>query len=190
MRPTWSFVPVADQAGSAHLGIKNSICQLETLQAIVLTTFEETFRTNYCDDDYHAYVKERLSIDALSAEREDPTAFFTLVVADETPAGYLKWNVPCRRYLPDSLTCQVPFNLERFYFLKAFQGMGIGPVALQYVLSQARYVHAADYIYLTVWEKNFRAQKFYQEAGFRTLTQVIYPVGNAQDIEFVYGMRV
>jgi GNAT superfamily N-acetyltransferase len=190
MRPTWSFVPVVTQAGDSTAGSFKPTCQLETLQAMALTTFEESFRGNYPDDDYHAYVTERLSLEALSAELEDPAAFFTLVVLNDTPAGYLKWNVPCRRYLPASLTCQVPFNLERFYFLKAFQGMGIGPVALQYVLSQARYVHAADYIYLTVWEKNFRAQKFYQEAGFRTLTQVIYPVGNAQDIEFVYGMTV
>jgi len=170
--------------------------QVAALQQVALATFEESFRSNYPEADYQAYVNQRLTLEALSSEVQDETAFFTLVVLidpatkNETVTGYLKWHMSNRRYLPDSISCQRPLYLERFYFLKAFQGVGLGPVALQFCLSQARYAHQADYVYLTVWEKNYRAQKFYQQAGFRTLAQTIYKVGSAEDVEFVYGLKL
>ena len=60
-------------------------------------------------------------------------------------------------------------------------------VALQFALSHAKYQHQAAFAYLTVWEHNLRAQRFYQTHGFLTLGTIGFPVGDAVDREYLYG---
>jgi ribosomal protein S18 acetylase RimI-like enzyme len=163
--------------------------QAELLQPVAHDTFLQTFGHNYPPEDLAAYVNTRLTVPALAAELSDPTATFYGVFMDDAMAGYMKWLSPCRRYLSEETAYQHPLLLERFYFLPDYQGVGLAPVALQFVLSQAKYQHQADFVYLSVWENNIRAQRFYQNFGFRPFGTTTYPVGTVIDREYLYGRK-
>jgi ribosomal protein S18 acetylase RimI-like enzyme len=161
--------------------------RVAALVRLARQTFCETF-THYEPADLQAYLDTALSLEAFRLELADPSNRFTEVLVGGEVGGYLKWQYPTSRYQEYvTLPARRPCLLERFYFLPAFQGRGIADVALAYCLSWARWEAGADYLYLSVWEGNFRAQSFYQKHGFRTLGSFGYPVGQQVDREFVYG---
>jgi ribosomal protein S18 acetylase RimI-like enzyme len=161
---------------------------LANLTGLARQTFGTTF-THYSQSDLNAYLDKALSLEALRSELEDASNRFVTVHLNGELTGYLKWQYPTTRYQEHArLPAKRPFLLERFYFLEAYQGRGIAPIALAYCLSFAKCQAGSDYIYLSVWEGNYRAQRFYQKHGFRTLGSFDYPVGSQLDREFLYGM--
>lgn len=161
--------------------------QVETLSEMARFTFSHTFR-HYDPADLHDYLDSSLSVEALEAELDDEKNFFYFVRLNGETAGYLKWISPSREYLEHTtLDPKLAVLLQRFYFLPHFCGVGLAPVALEFVKSFARHHAGAELLYLSVWEKNYRAQRFYQKHGFRTLGSFGYPVGRVIDVEFLYG---
>src|SRR5690606_21935506 len=117
--------------------------------------------------------------------RSSGTQFF-FVLVDGEKAGYLKWIHPTDKYLEHvNVDWKAPFLLERLYFLPSHCGQGLGSVALAFVESYARHQAGADVLYLSVWDRNYRAQRFYQKHGFRTLGSFRYPVGKELDHELL-----
>ena len=164
--------------------------EIEFLSAMASETFTNTFR-HYDKADLDQYLQESLSPQALSLELAVTENQFYFVVVNGERAGYLKWIFPTRKYLEHvEVSWKAPLLLERFYFLPSQCGKGLGPVALAFVESYARYQAKADVLYLSVWDRNYRAQSFYQKYGFRTLGSFDYPVGDEIDHELLYFKRL
>lgn len=164
--------------------------EVNALVQMAQSTFSDTFR-HYKKSDLDAYLTEALSSEALSQELKDNKNYFYFVYKNQTRVGFLKGVFPSDIYLDHlQLPHERPFLLQRFYFLPEYCGQGIAPIALEFVQSLAKYQLKADYLYLSVWEKNYRAQNFYQKHGFRTLGSFDYPVGQEIDHEFLYGKKI
>lgn len=164
--------------------------QLEALSDMARFTFAETFQ-HYQKSDLDDYLKNHLSVDALGREIRDQANFFYFVCLNDIRVGFIKWIYPSTKYLEHvSLDASSPMLLERFYFIPEYCGRGLAAVALEFVTSFAKYEAKADCLYLSVWEKNYRAQSFYQKHGFRTLGSFDYPVGQEIDLEFLYAKRL
>lgn len=172
------------------LGADAASCEVAALTNMARSTFASTF-THYRPEDLNAYLNEYLSFEAIQGELADPTNGFRFILLDGVRTGFLKWQAPTTRYQDKvQVPGKKPFLLDKLYFLEEYKGQGLGPISLAYILSFARYRAAADFVYLSVWERNYRAQKFYQQAGFRTIGSFRFPVGEAQDLEFLYGMAL
>lgn len=181
--PTLTFKPV---------NADSDISDRELLARVVKETFLEAFGANYSEKDINHYKETRLTMAAVQKELDDPDSYFVLVLFDDKPAGYVKWIVPCKRYLdtPDILIPKSKkplFFLERFYFYATYFGTGVAQTTMQHVISEAKFTHGSDYLYLTVWEENIRAQRFYQQWGLRVFGVTEYPVGDKVDREYLYG---
>jgi diamine N-acetyltransferase len=168
--------------------------QLHSLVAVSQQTFVETFGAVYTEADATHYLKERLSLKRLEWEvSEEPNTFFYLIRVNQQVVGYLKTIHPCHRYLDEAalpFSLKHPTLLERFYFVKNFQGQGLAPVALQFTLSLAKVQQGSDFMYLTVWENNGRARRFYEKAGFTIVGSTEYRVGEQADLDYVYGLTL
>lgn len=160
---------------------------IEALQEMAQSTFANTFK-HYQSKDLQAYFDETLSLEALSKELEDPKNSYYFVLRQGRKAGYLKWIFPSTMYLEHvSLNVDRAFQIQRFYFLGEYLGRGLAPVALAFIEGAAKYQAKADYLYLSVWDRNYRAQSFYQKHGFRTIGSFDFPVGEEIDHEMLYG---
>lgn len=166
------------------------LSELQNLTALARTTFSNTF-VHYTEVDLNAYLNSSLTSEKLQEELEDPTNHFYLVLMNSEVAGYLKFLSPSTRYLDRVTTSyRKAVLLERFYFLPDYFGTGLASIALEFVTAFARTQAGADLLYLSVWEKNYRAQSFYQKSGFRTLGSFDFPVGEEIDLEFLYGKKL
>ena len=85
---------------------------------------------------------------------EESRYFFILV--DGEKAGFLKTNVgsaQTEQHLDNA------FEIQRIYISQAFQGMGLGKKLFEFALQEARDL-GCDWVWLGVWERNFKAQIF------------------------------
>ncbi len=172
----------------------SSEVEIKTVQQLVEGTFVETFGYLYPKEDLNSYKESTLSLQAVKRQMAEPGVHFYLVNITENDTqvstGYIKFITPSAKYLEQPEKYGKTCYLERLYFPAKFQGKGLAHVAMQFVISQAKFEHKCDFLYLTVWEHNHRAQRFYQNFGMRTLHGVKFPVGNTNDNEYLYGLKL
>jgi len=80
-----------------------------------------------------------------------------------------------------------PVMLSQLYCAGEATGQGIGAALLDWAIDEAR-GWGADALQLSVYSKNFGAQRFYRRRGFDHVADIHYWVGNHCDDEFLYEL--
>lgn len=154
---------------------------VKALQAVSRETFKATFAAFTAPDEMARFLKEDYATAKLTKEINNrDSRFFFLMVKDKV-AGYLKVNVgkaQTEHLRPNS------FELERIYLRRQYQGQGLGVVLLKYAEKLARQGNY-DYLWLGVYEKNYRAQKFYAADGFKRVGQHTFQVGSDPQTDYL-----
>ncbi|GAB3541103.1 GNAT family N-acetyltransferase [Pontibacter brevis] len=140
-------------------------------------TFEETFAAYNKPEDMAAFRPTMYSPELQAAELADPeTAFILVEVAGEAIA-YLKLN---SSPAPAAIQAVRPLQINRLYITSAWTGRGLGDQLMQLSIAKARQQNH-DVVWLTVWEHNERAKRFYQKYGFREVGELEFVLG--QDVQ-------
>jgi ribosomal protein S18 acetylase RimI-like enzyme len=69
------------------------------------------------------------------------------------------------------------------------QGKKIGVKLIELALSYAQH-HKFDWIWLGVWEFNYRAQAFYKKFGFERFSQHVFQVGDDPQIDWLLKKKL
>jgi diamine N-acetyltransferase len=80
-------------------------------------------------------------------------------------------------------------QLERIYVLPGFQGQQIGSKLLEFAEKQALN-NGAEWIWLTVWEHNPDAQRFYERHGYELFGTEIFTIGNDDQTDLLMRKRM
>ena len=154
---------------------------LDTLQAISVTTYFDTFAAVNSAENMEAYLQSAYNLPKLRRELAEENSQFYFVYADDVLAGYLKMNeAPAQVEFHDPKSLEI----ERLYIDKAFHGAGVG----QYLMSKAVAIareRGKEYIWLGVWEHNYRAQRFYQRNGFYRIGQHAFVMGDDDQTDYL-----
>lgn len=142
-------------------------------------SFTDTFGHLYTPENLAAFL-EKHSVASWRGELGDPRIAVRLAEEDGTTVGFAKIGPPG---LPIE-TGPDAIELFQFYVLKPWQGAGIAPVLMDWVLAAAGQRGAAD-IYLSVFTENIRAQKFYARYGFAEVARHAFMVGSHADEDII-----
>lgn len=160
---------------------KITASEVKELQAISRETFKATFAPFTAPADMARFLKEDYASDKLKREIINPNSRFFFLRVNGKIAGYLKVNVrdaQTEHLRPNS------FELERIYLRRQYQGQGLGLALLKYAEKLARQGGFA-YLWLGVYEKNYRAQKFYKADGFKRVGQHTFQVGSDPQTDYL-----
>ena len=136
--------------------------QLQALQQISRETFVEAFAHENTPEDMQHYLENNFGDAQLTSELNEPDSTFFFAIIHNEIVGYLKVNCGAAQHeLKDCNTLEV----ERIYILKKHYGSQVGQRLLQYAFTIAEEMQA-EFTWLAVWEKNFRAIRFYEKNGF------------------------
>jgi ribosomal protein S18 acetylase RimI-like enzyme len=132
------------------------------LQEISNKTFIQAFSNQNSQENMQKYLDENLSIQRLTNELMNSESLFYFARMDEEIIGYLKINfgVTQTDFKEDN-----SIEIERVYVSEEFQGKNVG----QNLLNKAIEICGeknAQFLWLGVWEKNYKAIRFYQKNGF------------------------
>lgn len=160
---------------------KAVISDAERLQTIGRITFSETFATVNSDENMIKYLDESFAIEKLTAELQNKDSYFYLAELEGKVIGYLKLNTnEAQTEIKESNALEI----ERIYVLKEFHGKKVAQELYNKALQKAEETKA-HYIWLGVWEKNFRAVSFYTKNGFEQFDTHIFRLGDDEQIDLM-----
>ena len=137
-------------------------------------TFSETFAADNSHEDMSAYLTETFSPEKQAAELADPHLISFIAEVDETAIGYAQLRAG---EAPACVQGANAVELLRLYVSQEWLGRGVGEALMRACVEEAR---RAGYqtMWLGVWERNGRAQAFYQKWGFKVIGEHIFQLGS------------
>ena len=145
----------------------------------------------FIDTFAHLYSKENL---LKHLQKTCSPAYFSeallhdkiLLAEDNALIGYIKFG---EISLPiDSIPCGSK-EIHRLYVHPEFKGQGIGRDLMRQAFDHS-VLKASKHVYLSVYEDNTHAQKFYQNHGFSIIGEYDYYVGSHIDREFIMHKKI
>jgi GNAT superfamily N-acetyltransferase len=151
-----------------------TLSEMALVQALGREVYTETFQPYNTDENMEAYLAEAYNLPQLEAEWREPHSAYFLAWVENVPAGFLRLRKN------DEVAHELGTNtleLQRLYIQRQFHGKGVAAKLMETYLQVAR-ARAVEWLWLGVWEKNFRAQAFYQKWGFRKFGEHVFQMGD------------
>ena len=148
--------------------------EVETLSALATRTFSDTFAEHNTREDMHAYISSAFSVAQFSKELASPDSEVYFVLVDENPVGYLQLNFNSTE---KGLELFTTIEIGRLYVLQEFLGHKLGKTMMEKAIAVAIERHA-EYLWLGVWEHNYRAIAFYKKWGFEFFGSHVFQLGS------------
>jgi ribosomal protein S18 acetylase RimI-like enzyme len=147
---------------------------LNALQEIAYRTFDDTFAPLNSPSNMKSYLKNAFDHEKLRDELSDSNSLFYFLYIDGRLSGYLKLNEHKSQtevFDPKSM------EIERIYIVKELQGIGSGQILMDKAIEVAC-ARGKSYIWLSVWEKNSKALRFYIKNGFYKMGEHFFTMGD------------
>lgn len=152
------------------------------LAAIGAATFAEAFGELYPPDDLAAFIAANHTPEHAARVLADPRQATWLLQSDGETVGYALVS-PCALPHPDVTPACA--ELKRIYVLAKWRGGGAGARLLDAALAWAER-DGPRRVWLSVYQHNHAAQRFYERHGFERVGEYFFAVGASRDPEFIY----
>ncbi len=152
----------------------------ETLLEFAARTFYEAFSPVNTPENMQVYMATAFTLPQVEAELCDPRAIFLLAEIEGRLSGYAKLLAGKP---PDCVIGDAAIELVRFYIDQSWHGRGLASALMEICLAEAQQ-RGFKTIYLGVWEKNLRAQSFYQKWNFRRVGEHIFEMGDDPQLDW------
>jgi ribosomal protein S18 acetylase RimI-like enzyme len=156
---------------------------IQLLHDIGIKTFSDTFEGTCTKQDMKYVLDHFFNYNQCKIELEDKTDHFFFYQEDDTVKGYMRINAKHKCPLA-AFENRKTIELVRLYVLKPYHGLGVAQALMNHALN---FAHEAcyDYMYLSVWEYNFRARGFYEKNGFvNTGVKNDFPLGATPQTDY------
>lgn len=136
--------------------------------------FAATFAADNRPEDMATYLDATYGPEQQEREIADPALVYYVVEADDQLAGYaLLRSGTC----PSAVVTPRPLEIVRFYVDTPWHGSGVAQILMDRCVSEGR-ERGATALWLGVWERNARAIRFYEKAGFRDVGAQSFLLGS------------
>ena len=154
-----------------------------SLVATAREIFSDTFAHLYDQAPFDSFLDEAYGPGGrMERDLADLSIRWRIAVAGEMPIGYAKLSrltAPAPTPLPGAM------ELQQIYVLRAWHGKGIADELMEWALDTAR-ADGAPEIYLTVFDHNQRAKRFYTRYGFGEVGHCTFQLGDRIDDDRVW----
>ncbi len=169
---------------SMRMNIRFRPCTTEDLQVLCSFSrklFFEAFRDTCSPEDMDAFLEHTYNADRIRGDLEDPDTAFWFLYLDDAPVGYIKVNEGSAQ---TDIRDAEAMELERIYVSGEAQGKGLGSYLMDRVIETAGQ-KGKKYVWLSVWENNFRAIAFYEKHGFRKAGTHSFTIGRDEQTDYI-----
>jgi diamine N-acetyltransferase len=139
---------------------------------------------NYPPADLDAYLAKNYGAAIQRKEIADPELRYRLAFDD---AGIVGFCMMGAMGLPVEEAGAL--ELHRIYILERAKGSGVADALMMDCIAWAR-ARGARGLFLSVWENNMRAQRFYRRYGFADYGEWDFMVGNTADRDLIWRLAL
>ncbi|MBP9925174.1 MAG: GNAT family N-acetyltransferase [Cyclobacteriaceae bacterium] len=167
--------------------IKEATLQdLPGLREVAISSYSDTFAAFNTPENMLAFFNEAYTEAAFEKEYHEPNSRTYLAWDSNKIVGFLRLR-ECDEVKTILGTTTV--ELQRLYVLTAAQGKSVGRLLMEKALGWA-WEKKYEWIWLGVWEKNFKAQKFYQKWGFEKFSEHVFQMGDDPQIDWLLRKKL
>lgn len=160
---------------------------LERLLPVARRIFTETFGALYDRGDFERFCDAVYRPGGTMArDFADPRVRWRVATVEGEPIGYAKLT---QLRAPASNPRVGAMELQQIYVLSDWQGAGVAARLMDWSLSTAR-ARGAPEIYLTVFDHNERAKRFYARHGFEEVGRCAFQLGERIDDDRIWRARL
>ena len=163
-----------------------SIEDAATLAAFASKAFTDTYRATDDPAEIADYVAEHLNAQAIAEVIRDRASIVLLAELGHRLVGYA---VLKSAETPSCVAGTKPIELARFYLGEEFIGKGIGSSLMRLVQREALRLGART-LWLSVYDRNVRAVRFYERFGFAKVGGKEFLFGGRIYIDPVYSVAL
>ena len=157
------------------------------LDAMARASWLATFGHSAPAADIDFYLSKAYGPDgALIRDLADPAICFRLALAGDRVVGYVKLMPP---WLDPATVEPTALQLSQLYVAADHHGAGVGPALMDWATATAR-AAGAPALYLTVWEENARAKRFYERCGFDHVGDYAFQTGTQIDRDLIMRLAL
>lgn len=160
---------------------KCDLNDLEWLISIAKNTFIEAYEKDNNPEDFKAYIDSAFEYKQIKKELDNPNSEFYFIYLDKMLVGYFKLN---EKDAQGEDFGNQSLELSRIYLMKEFQGQDIGRLTLFKIVELAK-LKDKSWLWLSVWQLNENAVRFYERHGFRTFDTQIFYVGTDAQMDWL-----
>lgn len=160
----------------------------EMLSSLASETFWDTYRNDARLKHKHIknYIKRAFNLKKIKSEITEQNTIFIIGKNKERQIGYSKLLLKSSE---NSITGNNPMEISRIYLRKDFWGKKLGATLLQKCFEEAKN-NNCDVIWLSVWEHNQRAIKFYEKHGFEKSGTHTFDLASSMQTDYLMQKRI
>lgn len=178
-----TMVGAPDRHAEAIVTIRRaSLDDAAAVAAFAAKTFYETFAADNQPEDMAVHLSTAYGVPQQAAEIADPDYVTLLAFADDTLAALAQVR---RKAPPPCVTGEAPIEIHRFYVDQRWHGRGIARPLMDACIEAVRGFGGRT-AWLSVWERNPRAQAFYAKAGFTRAGEADFWVGPDRQTDHIF----
>jgi len=155
---------------------------LHRLLPVARRIFTQTFAKLYDEAEFEKFCDGVYRPDgAMARDFEAPDVHWRVAAIDGEPIGYAKLTplrAPATNAAPGSM------ELQQIYVVSDWHGTGVADRLMEWGVTAAG-AHRAPELYLTVFDHNNRAKRFYARHGFEEVGRCIFRLGDRCDDDLV-----
>ena len=136
----------------------------------------------YPPRDLETYLTESYGAEIQRAEIADPDVRYRLALKDGEIVGFCMMGV-----LSMPVDDAAGVELHRLYVDESVKGAGVAAALMDDCIAWAK-AKDASALYLSVWENNERAQRFYRKRGFQDHGEWDFMVGETADRDLIWKL--
>ncbi|HEY8928970.1 MAG TPA: GNAT family N-acetyltransferase [Mucilaginibacter sp.] len=157
-----------------------TIADTEILANFSRAVFFEAFRSVIEEADIADY-EALFTLDKTLSELTNPCSEFYFALLGHDISAYLKLNFDSAQTMPGN---EKGLEIERIYVSARCNKKGIGTSLLDFSTNIA-FERDLNYVWLSVWEHNHNAIKFYRRNGFKPFGSHEFAIGNDDQKELL-----
>ena len=153
------------------------------LRLMARQAFSDAFAHMYDPVPFKQFLEEAYGPQGkMERDFADPSIRWRVAAIDDQPIGYAKLSP---LVAPAPAPQSGAMELQQIYVLKPWHGRGVAEDLMQWAINTAR-AQGAPEIYLTVFDHNERAKRFYTRHGFSEVGHCTFRLGDRVDEDRVW----
>ena len=153
------------------------------LLAVARRIFADTFSLRYDPDAFEQFCDQAYAVDSpMARDLGDPDVDWQVAAVDAKPIGYAKLT-PLRAPAPAPRLGSL--ELQQIYVESDWHGTGVAERLMLWAVERAM-LRGAPQLFLTVFDHNHRAKRFYARHGFREVGRCTFTLGARVDDDRIW----
>jgi diamine N-acetyltransferase len=160
--------------------------QVPAMRQVAITSYTDTFADSNTPENLQAFFESNYNLPQLESEFHEPAAKLYLASDETEVVGFLRLRQSNEvvSYLGENT-----IELQRLYVLTSAQGKSVGKLLMEKALDYAS-TNKFEWIWLGVWEKNYKAQKFYERWGFERFSEHTFWMGDDPQVDWLLRKKL